>query len=185
MKNLDRVYRAVPQSRAKGISAVEIAKQTGIHRATVHSYLNTLELMEKVESQHGTWHAKTGEQTIKPSEKEIVITLPMPKGEWHRMAVLEAQAKRFERLELPEIAEAIGIFLEKFRETRILRIEGKNVDNLDLERIGNLIQQANEKGSKVNLRGLFKNLKRKKPKKTEQTDTHNVSPPSRHFPERK
>jgi hypothetical protein len=30
----------------------------------------------------------------------------------------------------------------------------------DLEKLGNLIQQANEKSSKVNLRGLFKSLKK-------------------------
>jgi hypothetical protein len=52
------------------------------------------------------------------------------------------------------------IVLEKLRETRTIKIKGKNVDDLDLEKLGNLIQQANEKSSKVNLRSLFKSLKR-------------------------
>jgi hypothetical protein len=55
------------------------------------------------------------------------------------------------------------ILLEKFRETRTIRIKGKNVDDLDLEKLGNLIQQANEKSSKVNLRGLFKSLRKSRP----------------------
>jgi len=54
-------------------------------------------------------------------------------------------------------------YLEKFRETRTIRIKGKNIDDLDLETLGNLIQQANEKSSKVNLRGLFKSLKKSRP----------------------
>ena len=33
--------------------------------------------------------------------------------------------------------------------SRTIRIKGKNVDDLDLEKLGNLIQQANEKTSKV------------------------------------
>jgi len=160
MKNLDRCYKAVLQSSSRGISAVEIAKQLGIHKTTVHSYLNTLEYMGKVENEHGTWHVKTGEQTIKPLEKEIVIELPMPKDQWQRMALLEALGKDWEGANLPEDANVYRILVEKFRETRTIRIKGKNVDDLDLEKLGNLIQQANEKTSKVNLRGLFKSLKR-------------------------
>jgi len=70
----------VQQSSTKGISAVEIAKKLGKHRTTVHGYLTTLEYMGKVESKHGLWYAKTGVQTIKPLEKEIVIELPMTNG---------------------------------------------------------------------------------------------------------
>jgi DNA-binding Lrp family transcriptional regulator len=160
MKNLDKCYNVVLQSSAKGISAVEIAGKLDIHRTTVHGYLNSLELMGKVESEHGIWRAKTGEQTIKPLEKEIVIELPLPKDQWQRMALLEILAKDCERERLPEVAETYRTLLEKFRETRTIKIKGKNVDDLDLEKLGNLIQQANEKSSKVNLRGLFKRLKR-------------------------
>jgi len=159
MEKLDKCYKVLPQSSAKGISVDEVAKKLGVHRTTAYSYLNSLELMGKVENQHGTWHAKTGEQTIKPLEKEIVIELPMPKGEWRRIAFMEAQAKEFERLKFP-LAEDIRILLEKFRETRTIRIKGKNVDDLDLEKAASFIQQANERSSKVSLRGLFKSLKR-------------------------
>jgi len=142
------------------MSAVEIAKRLGISRSTVHRDLATLLEMEKIESKNGIWFAKTVQQKIEPLEKEIVIELPMPKGEYRRIAFLEAQAKQFERLNSPRLVEDIRILLEKFRETRTIKIRGKNVDDLNLEKIGKLIQQANEKSSKVNFRGLLKSLKR-------------------------
>ena len=162
-KNLDKCYNIVLQSSAKGIRAVEISRKLGKHRTTVHSYLNTLEYMGKVYSEHGIWHEKTGEQKIKPLEKEIVIELPMPKSEYQRMAFLETQAKECERIGFSLLAENIRTLLKKFRETRTIRIKGKNVEDLDLEKLGNLIQQANEKSSKVNLRGLFKSFKKSRP----------------------
>ncbi|RLI39708.1 hypothetical protein DRO69_13950 [Candidatus Bathyarchaeota archaeon] len=158
-KNLDKCYNIVLQSSAKGIRAVEISKKLGKHRTTVHSYLNTLEYMGKVYSEHGIWHAKTGKHTIKPLEKEIVIELPIPKREWQRIALLEALAEDFDDANL-ETANVYRICLEKLKETRTIRIKGKNVDDLDLEKLGTLIQQANEKSFKVSLRGLFKSLKR-------------------------
>ena len=151
------------QSSAKGISAVEIARKLGIHRTTVHGYLNSLELMGKVYSERGTWRAKTGEQTIRPLEKEVVIELPIPKDQMVEISLLEIYAKRAERQEYSQLAEIFKILLEKLRETRTIRIKGKNVDDLDLQKLGNLIQQANKKSSKVNLRGLFKSLKKSRP----------------------
>jgi len=160
MNKLDKCYHVVLQSSAKGgISAVEIAKKLGVHRTTVHGYLNSLELMGKVENEHGTWHVKTGEQTIKPLEKEIVIELPIPKNQWQRMGLLELMAKDCERENFLETAEMYRTVLEKLNETRTIKIKGKNVDDLDLEKLGKLIQQANEKSSKVNWRGLFKSLR--------------------------
>jgi tRNA pseudouridine-54 N-methylase len=50
--------------------------------------------------------------------------------------------------------------LDKYNDTRTIRIKGKNVDDLDLEKTANLIQQANARASKINLRGLFKNLRK-------------------------
>lgn len=157
--NLDRCYKAVRQSSANGMSAVEIAKRLGIDKSTVHRQLATLFQMEKVESKNGIWFAKTVEQTIKPLEKEIVIELPLPKNQWRQTAFLEAQAKEAERLGLSLLAEDMRIVLEKLKETRTIKIKGKNVDNLDLEKIGNLIKQANGKSSKVNLKGFLKSLK--------------------------
>jgi hypothetical protein len=103
---------------------------------------------------------KTGEQTIQPLEKEIVIELPLPKDQWRQVTLLEMLAKDCERHEFPGAAEMYRIPLEKLMETRTIKIRGKNVDDLDLEKLGNLIQQANEKSSRVNLKGLLKSLKR-------------------------
>ena len=167
MMKLDECYKVVRQSSPKGISAVEIAKQLGKHRATVHGYLNSLELMGKVESEHGIWRAKTGEQTIKPLEKEIVIELPLPKDQWRQIALLEILAKDCERENFAETAKTYRILLETLRETRTIKITGKNVDTLDLEKLGNLIQQANEKSSKVNLKGLLKSLRRPRANKSQ------------------
>jgi hypothetical protein len=160
MKKLDKCYNTVLQSSAKGISADEAAKKMGVHRTTAYGYLNSLELMGKVENGHGIWRAKTGDQTIKPLEKEIVIELPMPKNQWQRMGMLEAMAKDWEASNLPEDGNLYRILLEKFRQTRTITIRGKNVDDLDLEKLGNLIQQANQKTSKINLKGLLRSLKR-------------------------
>jgi len=160
MKNLDKCYNVVLQSSAKGgISAVEIAEKLGLHRTSVHRYLNTLDYMGKVENDNGIWRAKAGKQTIKPLEKEIVIELPMPEKEWQRMVLLEAMDEDWKEA-FPETKSLYKICLEKLRETRTIKIKGKNVDTLDLEKLGNLIQQANEKSSKLNFRGLFKSLKR-------------------------
>jgi sugar-specific transcriptional regulator TrmB len=159
MKKLDKCYKVVQQSSAKGIGAVEIAKKLGVHRTTVYGYLNSLYHRGKVESQQGIWRAKTGEQSIKPLEKEIVIELPIPENQWQRIASLEVLAKDYEK-SFSETSNLYRVCLEKLRETRTITIKGKNVDDLDLERLGNLIQQANEKSSKINLKGLLKRLRR-------------------------
>ncbi len=49
--------------------------------------------------------------------------------------------------------------IEKFNETRTIKITGKNVEDLDLEKVANLILQANEKSSKFNLKKKLKKLK--------------------------
>ena len=78
MEKLDSCYKIVQQSSAKGkgISAVEIAEQLGVHRTTVHSYLNSLEFMRKVYSEKGLWFAREPSGSIKPEEITIEITLP-------------------------------------------------------------------------------------------------------------
>ena len=156
-KNLNRCYNVVLQSSTKGISAIDIAKQLHLHKTTIHKYLKTLEYMGKVENEQGIYRVKKGEHTIQPLEKEIVIELPMPKNEWQRMVLLEEAAKTFGATESDNIFKTS---LEKLKETRTIRITGKNVDDLDLQKIANLIQQANEKSSLLNFRGLFKSLKR-------------------------
>jgi len=54
----------------------------------------------------------------------------------------------------------LAVTFETLKETRTIRVKGKNVDDLDLEKLGKLIQQANEKSSKINLKGLLKKLGR-------------------------
>lgn len=160
MEKLDKCYKIVQQNSAKGISAAEAARKLGVHRTTAYSYLNSLELMGKLENDRGTWRTKTGEETIKPLEKEIVIELPMPKGEWQRMAFLEAMSNDWKGAGLPEEGNVYRISLEKLRETRTIKVKGKNVDDLQLEKLANLIQQANERGSKMSLKGFIKSFKR-------------------------
>jgi len=160
MTKLDKCYKVVLQSSAKGIHVDEIGEKLGVHRTTVYSYLNSLGFKGKVESDHGIWRVKTGEQTIKPLEKEIVIELPVPEDKWRQIASLEVLAKDCERVKFFELADFYRTLLESLRETRTIKITGKNVDDLDLEKLGNLIQQANQKSSKVNWKGLLKSLRR-------------------------
>jgi IS30 family transposase len=160
MNNLDRCNFVVLQSSTKGgMSAVEIAKKLGKHRTTVHRYLNTLEYMGKVENEHGTWRVKKGQQTIKPLESEIVIEIPIPKKQWVDIALLEILAKDAEEAKFLGVAKTCRILIEKERESRTIKIKGKNIDDLDLEKLGSMIQQASAKSSKINLRGLLKSLK--------------------------
>jgi uncharacterized protein (DUF111 family) len=163
MVKLDKCYKIVQQSSEKGIRTTEIARKLGVHRTTAYKHLNSLELMGKVENKQGIWYAKTGEQTIKPLEKEIIIELPMPKNKWFDVARLEAYANYVDDMGLHKVAKINRVFLEKFNETRTIRVKGKNVDDLDLEKLGELIQQATKKSSRFNLRGLFKGSKRSRP----------------------
>jgi hypothetical protein len=165
--NLDRCYKVVQQSGSKGVRAIEIKEQLGIDKTTVHRQLNRLDLRGKVESKSGRWFVKTVDQTTKPLEKEIVIELPLPKNQWQREALLEMMAREAERHKLPTVAETYRIPLEKLRETRTIKIKGKNVDDLDLEKLGNMIQQANERSSRINLKGFLKNLRRSSTKTDE------------------
>jgi hypothetical protein len=49
------------------------------------------------------------------------------------MGLLEEEAKDFEKVKLLHTAETTRILLEKLNKTRIIKIKGKNVDDLDLE----------------------------------------------------
>ncbi len=159
MDNLDKCFSLVQQSSAKGgISAIEIGKKLDKHRSTVHKYLTSLQLMGKIESHDGKWFAKTGEQTIKPLEKEIIIELPLPKSDWQRMVLLEDTARMFGEIDDPD--NIFKISLDKLKETRTIRITGKNVDDLDLKKVTALIEQANQNSLKASLKGVFRGLKR-------------------------
>lgn len=160
MVNLDKCYSLVQQSSAKGgINAKDIAKKLGMHRTTVHRHLTSLELMGKVESQRGLWCTKKGEQSVVPLEKEIVIELPVPETEWQRVALLKMLSNEANDRSYSRVSNTYATFLESYKETRRITIKGKNVDAIDLEKLGNLVQQANEKSAKLNVRKFFNRLK--------------------------
>jgi len=164
MIKLDKCYDVVQQN-STGIKAVEVARKLNIHKTTAYSLLNRLELMGKVENKHGIWYIKTGEQTIKPLEREIVIELPIPKNQSIEIALLEIFAKICEESGEGESSDIFKIILETLKQTRTIKIQGKNIDDINLEELGNLIQQAHKKSSKINLKNLFKNLKKQLPSK--------------------
>ena len=175
MRNLERCCDAVVQSSTKGISAVEISKKLGMHKTMVHRNLNTLELMGRVESQHGVWRVKAGEQTVRPLEKEIVIELPLPKDQVAPTALMEELAHEAEQSNFTRLAGTYRIFLEKLKEARTIRITGRNVDDLDLEKTQNLILQASKKTFKIDFKGLLKKLKRPRLNDSSKSQTDNAN----------
>ena len=158
---MDSCYKLVQQSSAKGgIRAVEIAEKMGMHKTTVYDLLRSLDLMGKVYSDQGLWKAKTGEQTIKPLEKEIVIELPIPEDKVKDIARLEIVANTLEELDGHlESEKVVRPIIETFKKARTITIRGKNVDALDLEKVAKLIMQSNERTSNFNLKGILKKLK--------------------------
>jgi CHAD domain-containing protein len=159
MIKLDECFKIVQQSGTKGISAVDIAKKIGIYRTTVYDRLNSLEVMNKVESKHGIWYAKTGEQSIKPIEKEIQIVLPVPNKQLEYFVNLGNLANLAESHNLSKLAKRYRNELDLFKETRTIRIKGTNIKELDLEKIGKLIQEVTKKTSKFKFKGLIKKNK--------------------------
>ena len=185
MERRDKIFKLVLQSSTKGIRAVEIESKLGIHKTIVHRDLNSLNLMGKVESDQGIWRAKTeGQppQTFQSSEKEIEIVLPMPKNKWADAARLQVHADYADEIGLHGVAKMEKTILQKFDETRTIRIRIKNVDDLELEKIGKLIEQASEKSYKFSFKGLFKGLRKSLPEitttnceKTANTDENKLS----------
>jgi hypothetical protein len=159
MENLDKCFNLVQQNSTKGISAIELAKKLDKHRTTIHGYLSHLELIGKVERQRGLWFPKTSEHTIKPLEKEIVIELPMPKDKWFHVGRLQAHADYMDKIGLSGIGDTERILVENFNQTRRIKITGKNVSDLDIEKVSNLILEANEKSAKVSFKRILKSLK--------------------------
>jgi DNA-binding CsgD family transcriptional regulator len=166
--NLGRVYKAILQSSAKGIRAEEIAKKLSIDRTTVYSHLSSLKLRKLVVSDQGYWKAVAEEQ---PLEKEIVIELPIPKDQWRQIALLEMMVDECEENGLFGTSKMYKIPLQKLKETRTIRITGKNVDDIDLQKLGNLIQQATKKSSLFTFRGLFRSFKRAKERTSDSSET--------------
>ncbi len=160
MDKLDSCYKLVEQSSAKGgIRAIEIGNKMDVHRTTAHKYLTSLELMGKVYSDQGFWKTKTGETTIKPLEKEIVIKLPLQGDDWRKLALLEHFARDWEKSFPNDRDNPYRITLDAFNETRTIKITGKNVDDIEFQEMTKLIEQANETISKFDLKRMLKRLK--------------------------
>ncbi len=147
MEKLNSCYSVVQQSSAKGkgISAVEIAEKLNLHRTTVHSYLNTLELMGKVYSEKGLWYAKrVKEDSIKEKEIELTIELPLlDEEEKEREAQLRVIAEMYPH------AKSIQKYLEARKDLRTVKIKGKNIDAIKDE-LPKMIMEAWEKQNKRN-----------------------------------
>ena len=75
-------------------------------------------------------------------------------GKKHKLGIREIKIESY----------TIDFVLEKksLKEVKIpfasVKIKGKNVNDLDLEKIKNLIEQANKKSSKINLKGKLKKI---------------------------
>ncbi len=76
------------------------------------------------------------------------------------MPMLKALARDCESENCPHTANIYRVVLDKLNETRTIGVKGKNVDDLDLKKAANLIREATARASKINLRGLFKGLKK-------------------------
>ena len=87
----------------------------------------------------------------------------MPRNKWADAARLQVHADYADEVGFHKIAKMEKTILEKFDETRTIRIRGKNVDDIDLEKIGKLIEQASEKSYKFSFKGLFKGLRKSLP----------------------
>jgi hypothetical protein len=70
------------------------------------------------------------------------------------MVLLKNSASLFGRVNDPD--NIFQISLDVLEETRTIRVIGKNVDDLDLDKISGLIQQATESSYKAKFRKLFK-----------------------------
>jgi predicted transcriptional regulator len=161
MERRQQILEIIQQSSSKGgIKVIEISKKLGLHKTTVYDYVNALYNRGLIENDQGRWRVSTTGQKIQPLEKEIVIKLPIPKSEERRMILLKNSASLFGRVN--DADNIFKISLEVLEETRTIRVIGKNVDDLDLEKISGLIQQATESSYKAKFRKLFKKVAKSK-----------------------
>jgi hypothetical protein len=94
----------------------------------------------------------------------------MPKNKWFDVARLQLDADYMEEIGFPEIAKMEKTIIEKYNETRTMRIKGKNLDDLDLEKLGNLVQQATERSSGFSLKNILRKIQKSKIDKTSVKD---------------
>lgn len=72
MEKLDSCYKLLRQSRT-GLTAIELAKKLGKHRATIHRELNSLELMGKVRNEGGRWKVREDQHSMQPVEIPSIV----------------------------------------------------------------------------------------------------------------
>jgi DNA-binding Lrp family transcriptional regulator len=152
MEKRQQILEIIQQNSPKGgIRVIEISEKVGLYRTTVYDYVNALYNRGLIESDQGRWRVSTTGQKVQPLEKEIIIKLPLPKSEVNRAVLIESTSKLFD--DAPD--SPIRILRDKLEETRTIRITGKNVDELDLQKISALIKQATEPSYKTKIKGLF------------------------------
>ena len=154
MEKRQQILELIQQSSPKGgIKVIEISKKLGWHKTTVYDYVNALYNRGLIESEQGCWRVSSTGQKVQPLEKEVVIKLPLPRNEWQRMVLLKDASTKF------SVGREDNIFkqsLDALEETRTIRITGKNVDDLNLQKISELVKEATESSYKIKLKNLFK-----------------------------
>jgi len=165
MEKRQQILEIIQQSSPKGgIRVIEISEKVGLYRTTVYDYVNALYNRGLIESDQGRWKVNTAGEKVQPLEKEIVIKLPLPRSEWQRMVLLKDASTKFSAGREDNIFKQS---LDALEETRTIRVTGKNVDVLDLQKISELVKEATESSYKVKLRNIFKKPKNPEPTKEE------------------
>lgn len=133
LENLGKCYKFVQQSLS-GRSAIEVAKELGIHRSTAHSLLNSLELAGKVHSEHGLWKANLEAGTLGKLDKYERLEAELDKAKEDMIAsrFLEADMRIALALSGIDLTEKnhkkLRLLLEQ-RKSEISALEGICVRN--------------------------------------------------------
>jgi DNA-binding Lrp family transcriptional regulator len=154
MEKRQQILEIIQRSSPKGgIRVIEIAEKLGWHKTTVYDYVNALYNRGLIEGDQGRWKVSKAGQNVQPLDKEIVIKLPLPRNEWQRLVLLKDASTKFSARREDNIFKQS---LDALEETRTIRITGKNVDDLNLQRISELVKEATESSYKVKLKNIFK-----------------------------
>jgi hypothetical protein len=171
MDKRQQCLELIQQSSPKGgITAVELSEKLGCHRTTIYDQLNALYNRGLIESDQGKWRVSSTAQRVQPLEKEIIIKLPLPKKELNRAVLIESTSKLFD----DDPDSPVRILRDKLEETRTIRIIGRNVDQLDLQKVSELVKQATENSYKAKFKNLFTKPKKAKSNAEKSADKKSV-----------